>query len=450
MISISRVIPSLLLLVCLVLAAAVPSAVHAQGPRFDLVHFTLANGLETVILPNHRAPVVLVQVFYKVGAADGPPGKNGAAHFLEHLMFKGTARYPDGAFDRLIQSHGGESNASTNQDVTEFHEVIPKDQLKQVLDIEADRMEHLTLDDATVLPERDVIIEERRQRIDNDPGAQLAEAENAALYLNSPYRLPVIGWLHEMKQYTTQDALDFYRHYYAPNNAVLVLAGDVTPQEARGLVEKHFAALARRDIPRRQRLVEPPHRVTTQVSFRSPLAHLPSIGISFLAPSYRTATGNDAYALQVLREVLSGDTGLLYEDMVIDKKVAAGVGARYSPRPYDVSSFGLWAATNDEKQLDGIRERFMTITHKIALGGVTREELANAKKRLLIAVIKTRADLTGPADIVGTGLATDRSLLDIQNWPTFIEAVTNDDIKRAAQSVFSVPGVESRLLPGEQ
>ena len=208
----------------------------SQAELFVADTFTLENGLQVVVLPKHLAPVVYQILVYKAGAADGAPGKNGVAHFLEHLMFKGTKRFGDGVFTREVDRHGGNDNAFTNQDVTAYHQQIAKRDLPLIMEMEADRMNGLVLSDPIVLPERDVIIEERHQRIENNPGAQLSEMMDAVLFLNHPYRLPIIGWQHEMQTYTTQDAIDFYTKHYAPNNAVLVIAGDVTTDEVKALV----------------------------------------------------------------------------------------------------------------------------------------------------------------------------------------------------------------------
>ena len=211
------------------LAAALLTAARAAetaGPQ--IADFTLANGLELVVIPDHRAPVVTHMIWYKVGAADEAPGKSGLAHFLEHLMFKGTAKHPAGAFSDVVARMGGRENAFTTNDYTAYFQRVPRTQLKTVMSFEADRMTGLVLTDAVVLPERQVILEERNQRIGNNPRAKIGVQIDAALYLNSPYHKPVIGWRHEMEQLNRADAIAFYKRYYGPNNAVVVIAGDVT------------------------------------------------------------------------------------------------------------------------------------------------------------------------------------------------------------------------------
>ncbi len=228
---------------------------HA-APRAS--EFKLANGLDVVVIPDHRAPVVTHMIWYKVGASDEPKGVSGIAHFLEHLMFKSTDKIAVGEFSKIISRLGGQDNAFTGQDVTSYHQRIAKEQLGTVMDMEADRMAHLRLTKDEVATERQVILEERRSRIDNNPTALLDEQMNAALYLSHPYGIPVIGWEHEMAKLSREDALRFYKHYYAPNNAILVVAGDVTPEEVKRLAENTYGKVpANPEVGTRERPQEP-------------------------------------------------------------------------------------------------------------------------------------------------------------------------------------------------
>ena len=221
--------------------ATILVTVFAKSPSaavFNPESFVLKNGMQVVVISNRRAPVVSHMVWYKTGAADEPRGKSGIAHFFEHLMFKGTKSVPPGEFSKIIARHGGRDNAFTTQDYTAYFQIVARDKLDLVMRLEADRMRNLVLTDAEVLPERDVVLEERRSRTDNNPGSQLWEASRAALFLNHPYKIPVIGWKHEIERLTTKDALDFYRRYYVPNNAILIVAGDVNAKELKPLAEK--------------------------------------------------------------------------------------------------------------------------------------------------------------------------------------------------------------------
>ena len=206
--------------------------------------FTLANGLQVVVIPDHRTPVVTQMIWYKVGSADETPGKSGLAHFLEHLMFKGTAKHPAGEFSQTVLRIGGNENAFTSTDYTGYFQRVPREQLGKMMEFEADRMTGLILKDENVLPERDVVLEEFNMRVANNPDARLTEQIMAALYLNHPYGRPVIGWHHEIEKLDREDALAFYRRFYAPNNAILVIAGDVDANDVRPLAERTFGEVA--------------------------------------------------------------------------------------------------------------------------------------------------------------------------------------------------------------
>ena len=298
---------SLFIVGFLLFAAITASPVAAQ--RFEAETVTLPNGLQVVTVPNHRVAAVTQMVWYKTGAADDPRGKSGIAHFLEHLMFKGTRANPPGVFSAQIAQNGGRDNAFTTEDYTVFHETVAKDRLDLVMRLEADRMTGLVLDDSVILPERDVILEERRMRIDNDPSALLSEQLMAGLFLNASDHNPTIGWEHEMRGLDTADALAFYRDWYAPNNAVLIIAGDIDPAEVRTLAEHHFGPLAARPVPQRLRLDEPPHHAAVRLEMKSPRVAQPSWRRIYLAPSYCDGASQHAYALQVLAEILAGSAG---------------------------------------------------------------------------------------------------------------------------------------------
>jgi len=234
----------------LVLALSAPAAaLPAQEIAPNVSSFTLDNGLEVVVIPDHRAPVVTHMVWYEAGSADDPPGRSGIAHFLEHLMFKGTTNHPAGEFSQRVAAIGGRQNASTSYDNTAYYQTVAREQLALVMAFEADRMANLVIDESAIATEREVIMEERRSRIDNEPGARLSEAVLAALYQNSHYGIPIIGWAHEMATLDRADAESFYDRYYTPNNAVLVVAGDVTPEEVRRLAEETYGQVSRKADP---------------------------------------------------------------------------------------------------------------------------------------------------------------------------------------------------------
>src|SRR6201986_132340 len=223
------------------------TAAFAQAPTFTSeppATFTLPNGLQVVVIQDHRTPVVTQMIWYKVGSADETPGKSGLAHFLEHLMFKGTSKQPVGEFSQTVLRIGGNENAFTSNDYTGYFQRVPREQLGTMMEFEADRMTGLILKDENVLPERDVVLEAYNMRVANNPEARLTEQIMAALYLNHPYGRPVIRWHQEIEKLDREDALAFYRRFYAPNNAILVIAGDTDVKEVRPLVEKFYGAVA--------------------------------------------------------------------------------------------------------------------------------------------------------------------------------------------------------------
>src|SRR5258708_36877644 len=282
----------------LILALAITHSASAQ--QFGAETFTLGNGLQVVVIPNHRVPAVTQMVWYKVGAADDPRGTSGIEHFLEHLMFKGTKAMAPGEFAAQIAATGGRDNAFTTEDCRAYYETVARDKLEMVMRMEADRMTGLVLDDSVVLPERDVILEERRMRIDNEPSALLGEQLTASLFLNTSYRIPTIGWEAEMRKLGTADALAFYGKWYAPNNAILIVAGDTSAAEVLPLAERHSAPLPARSIPARVRLAEPPHPAAIRLEMKSPRTAPPRWRRSYLAPSYGPGQTQHAYPLPVL------------------------------------------------------------------------------------------------------------------------------------------------------
>jgi zinc protease len=425
--------PDRLFYIVLVLLLA---ATSAMAQRFDAETFTLANGLQGVVVPNHRVAAVTQMVWYKTGAADDPRGKSGIAHFLEHLMFKGTRANPPGAFSALIAQNGGRDNAFTTEDYTVFHETVAKDRLDLVMALEADRMTGLVLDDSVVLPERDVILEERRTRIDNDPSALMREQLTASLFLNASYHNPTIGWEHEMRGLGTADALACYRDWYAPNNAILIVTGDVDAAEVKTLAERHFGSLASRAVPQRLRLDEPPHHAAIRLEMKSPRVAQPSWRRFYVAPSYRAGATQHAYPLQVLAEILAGSADArLHQALVLDKKLALTVGAGYSPSALGLADFGVYATPKPGVAIADIEAAIDAELSRIVEHGVEPDEVAHAARRMQAAAIYSQDSLSGPANIIGTALAIGRSLEDVTAWPDQIGAVTPADILAVARAV---------------
>lgn len=438
-----------LVLVVLLAMALVP---RAGAVMFSPESFTLSNGMQVVVVPNHRAPIVIHMVWYKVGAADQPAGKSGIAHFLEHLMFKGTKTVKPGEFSKIVARNGGTDNAFTAQDYTAYFQKVAKDKLELVMRLEADRMTNLVLTDAEVLPEREVVKEERRSRTDNDPAAQLYEQAQAALYLNHPYRLPIIGWEHELAKLSTADAIAFYRRFYVPNNAILIVAGDITAAELRPLAEKYYGTIARGDEVIRTRPAEPDHRAARRVVLTSPQVGQPSWSRTYIAPSHSTAEGNQAYALQVLAEIMGGGaTSRLYRRLVVEQGIAASAGAWYSPSRLDVGTFGVSASPRPGTSLAALEAAVIDELKRIIGAGVTISEVARAKKSMTASAIYVRDSLRAGPNIFGRALTTGQTIADVEAWPERIEAVTVDEVNAAARAVLKDRNsVTSVLLRGKE
>src|ERR1700693_5528222 len=328
--------------------------------------FTLPNGLQVVVIPDHRTPVVTEMIWYKVGSADETPGKSGLAHFLEHLMFKGTAKHPAGEFSQTVLRIGGNENAFTSTDYTGYFQRVPREQLAKMMEFEADRMTGLILKDENVLPERDVVLEEYNMRVANNPEARLTEQIMAALYLNHPYARPVIGWHHEIEKLNREDALAFYRRFYAPNNATLVIAGDVDANEVRPMAERTFAKVAAQPaIPaRRVRPQEPEPVAPRTVTLADPHVEQPSVKRRYLVPSAATAAAGESPALDVLAQLMgSGNNSYLYRALVVDKPLAVNAGAGYQGTSLDPSQFSISASPKPGVEFSQIEQ---VIDHVIA------------------------------------------------------------------------------------
>ncbi|TIV95557.1 MAG: insulinase family protein, partial [Mesorhizobium sp.] len=273
-----------LLVGTLAMVASAPARAADDG---DVKDFLLDNGMEVVVIPDHRAPIVTHMVWYKIGSADEPAGKSGIAHFFEHLMFKATTNHAAGEFDRAVSEIGGSNNAFTSYDYTAFHETVPPSALEQMMGFEADRMRNLILTDDVIKTERDVILEERRSRIDSNPQAVLDEEVDATLWQNQPYRIPVIGWMQEMEQLNRPDAKAFYDNYYRPNNAVLIVAGDVEPDAVKAMAERTYGRVARGpDLRPRIRPVEPEQNTRRSVTLTDARVSVPSFSTQWVVPSY--------------------------------------------------------------------------------------------------------------------------------------------------------------------
>ncbi len=406
------------------------------APVANVSHFTLSNGLEVVVVPDRRTPVVTHMVWYKVGAADEPPGKSGIAHFLEHLMFKGTEKNPAGRFSKTVATIGGQENAFTSNDYTGYYQRVSREHLKTLMEFEADRMTNLVLTDDVVAPELNVVLEEQNQRVANNPGARLGEQVEAALYLNHPYGKPVIGWRHEIEKLNRDDALAFYRQYYTPNNAVLVVAGDVTPEEVKALAEETYGKIAARSkIGPRHRPQEPTQVASRLVTLSDPRVEQPSLQRSYLVPSAATAKPGEAEAIEVLSQVLGGGTtGRLYLTLVNDRQIALGSGAWYQGAGVDATRFGVYATPKPGTTLPQLEEAVDAVIDELLAKGITADELERVKSRLIADAIFAQDSQATLARWYGVALTTGSTVEKVNTWPDRIRAVTADEVLQAAKT----------------
>lgn len=428
--------------------ASAHGSVHAEG-LYNAKTFTLDNGMQVVTIENHRAPIVVHMVWYRIGAADEPVGKSGIAHFLEHLMFKGTERFGPGEFSRSVALNGGQENAFTSWDYTGYYQKVARDRLEIVMELEADRMRNLQLTDEVVAPERQVILEERNSRTDNDPAALLSEQISAALFLHHPYGTPVIGWRHEMEALSRDDAIKFYNRNYQPNNAILVVSGDITEAELKPLAEKYYGVIPAGDVAPRERPVEPPHRSPRRVSLTDERVAQASVTRQYLAPSYNKGMTELAVPLQVFSEILGDNsTSRLYQALAVDRGLAAWAGASYSAVAVDQTRFHIYARALPGVDAATLEAAMDEVLDDVLTNGVTEEEVAAAKERMQATAVYALDDPGSVARIFGWVLSAGLTVEDVERWPDTIAAVTRDQVMAAARAVLrperSVTGI---LLP---
>jgi zinc protease len=405
----------------------------------EVTSFALDNGMEVVVLEDRRAPVVVHMVWYRVGAADEPPGKSGIAHFLEHLMFKSTETLESGEFSRVVAANGGTDNAFVSFDYTAYFQRVAADRLELMMEMESDRMVNLRLTPEEVETERQVILEERNQRTENEPGALFGEQRNAAQFMNHPYGIPVIGWRHEIEALTLEDAKAFYREHYAPNNAILIVAGDVDPEEVRAMAERHYGVIpANPDLAPRVRPSEPPQRAERRLTFADPRVAQPYVIRTYLAPERDAGDQREAAALLLLAEVLGGSaqTSVLARKLQFDTQLAVFTSAFYSGTSLDDTTFGLVIVPSEgvtlaeaEAALDGAVAEFLD-------EGIDNDQLERIRTQIRAALIYEEDDIQSLARSYGMALTSGLTVEDVKAWPEILKSVTEEEILAAAARVF--------------
>ena len=405
----------------------------------QVTNFTLDNGMEVVVIEDHRAPVVVHMVWYKAGSADEPEGKSGIAHYLEHLMFKATDNLESGEFSRTVTENGGQDNAFTSYDYTGYFQRVAADRLELMMQMEADRMVNLALDESEIASERSVVIEERNQRTDSSPGSQLQEQMRAAQFQNHRYGIPIVGWRHEIEELGLADAQAFYDAHYAPNNAVLVVAGDVEPEAVRALAEKHYGVIpANAEILERARPAEPVQRAERRLVLRDSRVAQPYFSRSYLAPERNAGDQRQAAALELLSNILggSGATSVLGETLEFGQKKAVFTGAYYTDQSLDPATFSLVAVPVRGVSLQEIEDAVDAEVAAFIERGVDPEQLDRIKAQWRASQIYALDDVNALARRYGAALTQGLTVQDVQDWPEIIQSITGDEIIEAAEIVF--------------
>src|SRR5919112_1304797 len=414
---------------------------RTEGSGPEVSSFTLDNGLEVVVIPDRRVPVVTHMVWYRNGSADDPFGQSGIAHFLEHLMFKGTEKHPAGEFSQVVSALGGQENAFTSFDYTAYFQRVAKEHLKTMMEFEADRMTGLVLEEGVVAPERDVVLEERRLRVETDPAAQLSEAMAAALFVHHPYGIPIIGWMHEIETLNREHALAYYRRFYTPENAILVVAGDVTGDDVRKLADATYGRVAPRgEKPIRLRPREPEPRAARHVCVADPKVEQPTLQRLYLTPSCISGEGRDALALELLAEVLGGGpTSYLYRKLVLELGVAVNAGSWYMGSAMEDTRFSIYAVPAGGVSLPDLEAAVDEAIAGIAAHALDAEAIERAKTRLVAETVYASDSQSSLARIYGSALAIGETIEEVRRWPAEIETVQREKLASAAKRFLTLP-----------
>ena len=411
----------------------------AQSAEDQVTTFTLDNGMEVVVVEDHRAPVVQHMVWYRAGSADEPAGASGVAHFLEHLLFKATDTLESGEFSATVAANGGRDNAFTSYDYTAYFQRVAADRLSLMMRMESDRMRNIRLTESDILTERDVIIEERNQRTENNPRALLGEQMNAAQYLNHGYGTPIVGWMHEMETLDMQATIDYYDRFYHPNNAILVVTGDVEPEDVRALAVEHYGKIpANPDLKPRARTQEPPQRAERRVLLQDARVAQPYVTRSYAAPERDPGKQELPAALRLLADILGGGTSsYMAEKLQFDSKQAVYAGSFYRPTALDDTEFVVTIVPAPGVSLEEAEQAMDDTLAQFLIDGVPEGDLDRIKKQLRAAQIYARDDVDSIGNRYGRALASGLTIEDVQAWPEVLQAVTEEDVMEAARFILN-------------
>jgi zinc protease len=407
--------------------------------RSEISSFFLNNGMEVVVIEDHRAPIVTHMVWYKTGAADENLGKSGVAHLLEHLLFKETKNVKTGEFSKKVESLGGSDNAFTSQDYTGYYQRVSSDYLELVMYYEADRMKNLVISEKDFKTELDVVIEERNQRTDSNPSALFNEQNMASLYLNHPYGIPIVGWRHELDNLTRKDVINFYNHYYAPNNAILIVAGDVEPEKVKLLAEKFYGKIGRNNnLTDRIRPTEPPQIVQRRLIFEDERVAQSYLVRTYIAEERDTGKQRAAAAFTLLADLLGsgGIQSILGKELQLNSKKAIYTNAYYNGRSFDDTHFSLIVVPSDGVSLKEIEIELDRVIDDLLLNGIDEKHLNRIKFQYKAQQIYALDSAFSQARRFGAALTSGLKVEDVLAWPSELQEIDSVDILKAAKLLF--------------
>ena len=426
----------------------IPLSWAASGQPVDTHEFNLSNGLKLIVREDHRAPTVAHMVWYRAGSMDETNGRTGVAHVLEHMMFKGTKKVKSGEFSRLVAAVGGRENAFTSRDYTAYFQQVEKSKLEDVIRLEADRMSHLNFDDAEFDKEIQVIMEERRLRTEDNPSSLLNESLMATAFMTSPYRHPVVGWMNDLVNMKAIDARDWYRSWYKPNNATVVIAGDVDPKAILRAVEKYYGAASARELPERKPQIEPVQKGTKRVQVKAP-ADSAQLAMAWKVPKLEVGRLDDdePYALELLSAVLDGyDNARLNRTLVKQERVVNDVGVGYDmisrgPELFFISSSMAKGKTVEQAE-NSIRKALKEVVDK----GILESELKRVKVRILSDQIYKRDSIFGQAMEIGSTEMAGFSWKDIDVMLEKMQTITPAQVQAVAKKYLVDEGLTIAVL----
>jgi zinc protease len=433
---ICNIAKKILILLSIGISACLP--LKAWGNKIDTHEYQFKNGLRLIVKEDHRAPTVAHMVWYRAGSMDEVNGKTGVAHVLEHMMFKGTKKVKSGDFSRMVAAVGGRENAFTAKDFTGYFQQIEKSKLADVMRLEADRMANLQFSDDEFLKEIQVVMEERRLRTDDNPNSLLRELMMATAFTSSSYRHPIIGWMNDLQNMKPNDARQWYLDWYAPNNAIVVVVGDVKPLEIKAQVEKYYGPIAAKKLPERKPQIEPEQKGVKRANLKAP-ADSPQIMMAWKVPKLdpKKMDETDPYALVVLSAALSGhDNSRLNRELVRNKRLANNASASYDPISRGPELFAIGATTAKGQSVSDLEKGIWQTIQEIAVNGITEAELKRIKTQLLASQIYKRDSIFAQAMEIGSAEIAHVSWKNLDQIIERIQQIQSEQVKAVAKQYF--------------